>query len=378
MISVRAQLAMSCLLASSVVIAEGSLPSKGYLLAEGSLPAEGSLLASGSDKTVSIDDYQDFKKTLQRGQREIEKNERLLHHHDIHTLIPEVFQEDVNRVFDGKRETNETRATKETKALSEERLLIDSVSYSNEIKSNSKVESEKTKQDQTSVVSAVEGQKITNAHPVQPLDAVRHHSAKKESTNSNLLRGKDRIELKPRVSYPKANTVKYGIKMGTQIQVKLVGGATSVQLGLVRFELLEAVTGEEDVLPVGTLIFGKPFANNGSDRIQVRITKGITPDGDEFSLRGWIRGSDGMDGLLGKVVSDGQLIARSLNETVNAAGRAALASVADDSIALTSMKSGLSNAQSEQSEESDRVFGRPEFIVQASEQFALLEIERTF
>ena len=85
-----------------------------------------------------------------------------------------------------------------------------------------------------------------------------------------------------------------------------------------------------------------------------------------------------MDGLLGKVVSDGQLVARSLNETVNAAGRAALASVADDSIALTSMKSGLSNAQSEQAEESDRVFGRPEFIVQASEQLAMLEIERTF
>lgn len=372
----RAQLAMSCLLVSSMVIAEGPL------LAEGSLPAKGYLLAEGSDKTVSIDDYQDFKKTLQRGQREIEQNERLLHHHDIHTLIPEVFQEGANRVADGKGETEKTRATKETKESSEGRPLKEAVSQSAEIKSNSEVESEKAKQDQISAAPGTREQKITSLHPAQPRDAVRYHSAneaaKKESSNSNLLRGKDRIELKPRVSYPKANTVKYGIKMGTQIRVKLVGGATSVQLGLVRFELLEAVTGEEDVLPVGTLIFGKPFANNGSDRIQVRITKGITPDGDEFSLRGWIRGSDGMDGLLGKVVSDGQLVARSLNETVNAAGRAALASVADDSIALTSMKSGLSNAQSEQSEESDRVFGRPEFIVQASEQLAMLEIERTF
>lgn len=370
MISVRAQLAMSCLLVSSMVIAEGPL------LAEGSLPAK------GSDKTVSIDDYQDFKKTLQRGQREIEQSEKLLHHHDIHTLIPEVFQEGANRVADGKGETEKTRIIKETKGSSEGRSLKEAVSQSAEIKSNSEVESEKAKQDQISDAPGTREQKIANTHPVQPRDADRQHSAKgaakKESSNSNLLRGKDRIELKPRVSYPKANTVKYGIKMGTQIQVKLVGGATSVQLGLVRFELLEAVTGEEDVLPVGTLIFGKPFANNGSDRIQVRITKGITPDGDEFSLRGWIRGSDGMDGLLGKVVSDGQLVARSLNETVNAAGRAALASVADDSIALTSMKSGLSNAQSEQSEESDRVFGRPEFIVQASEQLAMLEIERTF
>lgn len=372
----RAQLAMSCLLVSSMVIAEGPL------LADGSLPAKGYLLAEGSDKTVSIDDYQDFKKTLQRGQREIEQSERLLHHHDIHTLIPEVFQEGANRVPDGKGETEKTRATKGSKESSEGRPLKEAVSQSAEIKSNSEVESEKAKQDQISTAPRTREQKIANTYPVQPRDAARYHSAngaaKKESTNSNLLRGKDRIELKPRVSYPKANTVKYGIKMGTQIQVKLVGGATSVQLGLVRFELLEAVTGEEDVLPVGTLIFGKPFANNGSDRIQVRITKGITPDGDEFSLRGWIRGSDGMDGLLGKVVSDGQLVARSLNETVNAAGRAALASVADDSIALTSMKSGLSNAQSEQSEESDRVFGRPEFIVQASEQLAMLEIERTF
>jgi hypothetical protein len=359
-----------------MVIAEGPL------LAEGSLPAKGYLLAEGSDKTVSIDDYQDFKKTLQRGQREIEQNERLLHHHDIHTLIPEVFQEGANRVADGKGETEKTRATKGAKESSEGRPLKEAVSQSADIYSNGEVESEKAKQDQISAAPGTREQKIANTHPVQPRDADRQHSAKgaakKESSNSNLLRGKDRIELKPRVSYPKANTVKYGIKMGTQIQVKLVGGATSVQLGLVRFELLEAVTGEEDVLPVGTLIFGKPFANNGSDRIQVRITKGITPDGDEFSLRGWIRGSDGMDGLLGKVVSDGQLVARSLNETVNAAGRAALASVADDSIALTSMKSGLSNAQSEQSEESDRVFGRPEFIVQASEQLAMLEIERTF
>ncbi len=346
----RVLLAVSCLLVSSMVLAEGIL------------------LAEGSEKTVSIDDYQDFKKRLQRGQREIEQSERLLHHHDIHTLIPEVFEAESNQASDGKRK----------KSAVDEQVLEEAVIQVPEPDLTGIDEGNKPVQQQGSTTSKKNAQKIANTYSSQPKEAVRRHSVRNASTSSSLLRGKDRIELKPRVSYPQVNRVKYGIKMGTQIRVKLVGGATSVQLGLVRFELLEAVTGEEDVLPVGTLIFGKPFANNGSDRIQVRVTKGITPDGDEFSLRGWIRGSDGMDGLVGNVVSDGQLVVRSLNETVHVAGRAALASVADGSIALNAMKSGLSHAQSEQSEESDRVFGRPEFIVQASEQFAMLEIEQTF
>lgn len=342
--------------------------------------AQNIVLAEGSKRPVSIDDYYEFKKTLQRGQREIEKSEKLLHHHDIHTLIPEVFQAGAERISNGQKEVGETEESKDPAAGQE------AVQQSVETLSKSDNESEKPIRERRKPASKRdirEGDARTfQQHAVQDKNAIKRHSAshssERELTHSNVLGGKERIELKPRVSYPQPDTVKYGIKMGAQIQVKLVGGATSVQLGLVRFEILEAVVGVEGVLPVGTLLFGKPFANKGSERLQVRIIKGITPDGVEFSLRGWIRGSDGMDGLVGKVVSDGQLVARSMNEAVKVAGRAALASMADDSTPVISMKSGLSNAQSEQSAESDLVVGRPEFIVQAREQQAMLEIEQTF
>ncbi|MEJ2754471.1 MAG: TrbI/VirB10 family protein, partial [Gammaproteobacteria bacterium] len=188
----------------------------------------------------------------------------------------------------------------------------------------------------------------------------------------------DTLSVAPRLTPPQVDTVRWGITLGSSIPVKLIGGASSVQQGWVRFEVLKTISGQLDALPAGTLLFGAPSAHQGSDRLHIHVIKGITPEGEEFELNGWIRAQDGLDGLLGQVVSDGQVLNRSLSAVAQAAGQAALENISPPGVTISALKSGARTAQDEQSQASEATYGRPEYIVQAQAQAATLDIYETF
>ncbi len=300
-------------------------------------------------ESLSVQDYQKYKTLLKDGQREIDRNKTLLHPRQIHTLIPELVSS--AHVKEDQPSTNEKNKGAVT------------------VNPNNKTSG-------TSLSVSKPDSPITNNTSKQTKPKT-NNAQKSVKTAQSWGFSRD-IEVTPSVSHPMLDQDLFGIRIGTQIKVRLIGGATNVQRNMIRFELLEPIMGDHETLPTGTLIFGHPFANKGYDRLQVSVHKGVTPDGVEFSTSGWVRGYDGLDGLIANIVSDGYLLDRSLGAAVRTAGDVALSNVADQNIALASVKSGVSNLQDEKTEETEKTYGRPEFIVQAQTQEATLEINETF
>jgi hypothetical protein len=180
------------------------------------------------------------------------------------------------------------------------------------------------------------------------------------------------------VDQPEIRSILFGIRIGTEIDVELVGGASNVQNGLMKFRVNQTVTGDKRSLPVNTLLFARPTAVLGSPRLFTSQTmKGITPDGKEFLLKASIRAEDRQPGLVAYVVNDGKTLYRAASE-----GKTALAdnllSLAPDGVIVDAGKAAAGQVLQENQSESRAKYGSGVYVVQANPQPAVIEIEETF
>lgn len=94
---------------------------------------------------------------------------------------------------------------------------------------------------------------------------------------------------------------RFGIRLGTWMPARLDRTTTSADPGLVELVLANHVQGDHRTLPKGTLLFARKAYNRGTQRLDLRITKMITPDGHELEINALVYDNARIAGLAGTI-----------------------------------------------------------------------------
>jgi len=174
-------------------------------------------------------------------------------------------------------------------------------------------------------------------------------------------------------------TIHFGITIGTRIPVRLNTSATNVQPGYIQFLVEEDIVGDKKILAKGSTIFCQADAVLGSPRLFTSAVKGITKDKHtEFSLRGNIFAEDGKAGLLATVINDGRGLARAKDAGMKVLGTGLIDLVPGADITTQAGKAAAERVIDENSKENSAKHGRPNYVLDAEPQLAILQIEETF
>lgn len=103
----------------------------------------------------------------------------------------------------------------------------------------------------------------------------------------------------------------FGIRLGTWLSGSLQRNTTSAETGSVELVLTSSVVGSRRTLPAGTLVFADKVLNTATKRMELMVTRGITPTGQEFEMRGLVFDPRKTPGLAGIFVLDKKQVATS-------------------------------------------------------------------
>ena len=129
--------------------------------------------------------------------------------------------------------------------------------------------------------------------------------------------------------------------------------------------------------PAGTTLFGDKRFNSSSERLGVVFTRGITPDGQEFSLIASLYDSRKLFGLSGVVV-------RRREEEVAVAAQKGALTAAGGIIGSTvdptgcAIAQGVADAGSELLETERYYIRQPQAFIQVSSQDVLVRVDQSF
>jgi len=117
----------------------------------------------------------------------------------------------------------------------------------------------------------------------------------------------------------------FGIRLGTWMRARLAKHTSSAEPGLAELVLTHEVAGDHRTLPAGTLLFARTQINGATQRMEMLVEKGITPDGREFRLKGLVFDPQKTSGLDGIVTADhARMVRRGTGKGMLAAGGAAV------------------------------------------------------
>ncbi|NRB41034.1 MAG: hypothetical protein HRU20_21610 [Pseudomonadales bacterium] len=318
-----------------------------------------------------------FKKKIRNGEESIDHSGRLLKASELHTLLGAevpVKNDAVNPkgggVEVGDPSSNEGKMDRGEDAEAASQKLASDKADATKKKIKKKIAKTKKKTvyepvKQVKVSSVVTDSKALRSDKTYYLDP--------------SLSGGEVIKNKSKTVNPgKGKRIIFGVTIGSEIKVRLNKGASNAQLGLVAFEVLEDVYGYKVSLPSKTLLFGSTSAVIGTPRLYVSIRKGITPDHLEFTIDGFALASDGLSGLSGIVTSDGRTLVRASDAGKNALASSVVDSVSSSNMLVGAAQDAAGEMLSEEKSDDRAENGRPAYVVEASPQEAIIQVERTF
>ena len=97
---------------------------------------------------------------------------------------------------------------------------------------------------------------------------------------------------------------RFGIRIGAWFSARMNRETTNFDPGLIEIRVLEDVVGDNRTLPSGSLLFANKIFNKGTKRLDLKIIKGLLPDGEEIVLDGLVYDSSRVAGLHGIVVEN--------------------------------------------------------------------------
>lgn len=120
-------------------------------------------------------------------------------------------------------------------------------------------------------------------------------------------------------------TVSFGIRLGSWLNASLDRNTTSADQGSVELTLASDAIGDRRTLPAGSTLFADKTVNNATRRMELVVTHGITPAGQEFQMRGIVFDPLKTPGLAGVYVIDKKAVASNglMNGAIAAVGAAA-------------------------------------------------------
>ena len=128
----------------------------------------------------------------------------------------------------------------------------------------------------------------------------------------------------------KVDGKKYGIRIGTRVDVEMLRDVSSGEPGVVVFRVARSVSGRYQALAAGTEIFADKSYNSATQRLELMAVRGVTLDGEEFEITGQIYDAQKVSGLNG-IVKKKELVQGSIQSGFLAASRSALGAVSDAS-----------------------------------------------
>ena len=173
--------------------------------------------------------------------------------------------------------------------------------------------------------------------------------------------------------------ITFGITIGTRIPVRLKTSASNVEPGYIQFQVEQDIVGDKKSLPKGSTLFCRASAVLGSPRLFVSAVKGITQgDHMEFNLRGNVFAEDGKAGLIATLINDGRGLARAKDAGVTVLGAGLIDMIPGSTITTEAGKAAAELVINENRSENNQKHGRPNYVLDAEPQLAVLQIEETF
>ncbi len=158
----------------------------------------------------------------------------------------------------------------------------------------------------------------------------------------------------------------FGIQRASWIAVNLERNINSAEPGEVTLTVAESVKGRSATLPAGSTLFGQRQYNSATDRLDVSITSGITPSGQEFEITGFLYDASKVAGLDG-VTKKTNIVEGSTRSGGVAAASALLSGIASDSPAGAGISRAGEVILDDQSNEAERKM-RPSSVIYVNQQ----------
>lgn len=319
--------------------------------------------------------YEDYQRAIGAGQERLDYSKRLIGHDKLHTLVPEASEPGSpdTRVplppgsggdAEGSGKTLAPPSEKEGEGRDEAPPKSPSDPEANP--------------EPLPKPSAPESD-VAAKPKAQPKPVKRERSTSTHYISPSLRGANGRGQRnEARVTRSNSNRVMFGISLGTKITVTLDNSASNVQPGFIALRVGETIRGRKNDLPHGSTLFARSSAVIGSERLFLNVTKGVTPDGDEFNVQGVVFDNKREPGLAARVISDGKTLARASSEGLNTLGRELLSAAPTNGATGAATEATLSQLLKEKAAGDQAAQGRPAYVVVASPQTATVQIESTF
>lgn len=172
----------------------------------------------------------------------------------------------------------------------------------------------------------------------------------------------------------------FGIRLGTEFRARLVRTTTNVDPTYAEFVVVDDVYGDYKMLHKNTQLFASKKLSTSSNRLYFNTTKGITPEGTEFTLSATVTDTttNKLAGLTGAITTDNKMMKRSLTTGAFAAGSEIIKSTPGVSVLGQAATTAASTALSETESETDAKLGDAKFVIFVNPQDVLIRVDRTF
>jgi len=169
----------------------------------------------------------------------------------------------------------------------------------------------------------------------------------------------------------------FGITLGTWFQASIQRRITNADNGQVEVTLDEDVPGRTQTLPAGTVLFGQKSFNPVSQRLDISLANGITPEGHEFALVATVYDRTKVSGLAGSVQRqrDAEMTSAAAKGALTAAQ--ALLSTTLDTAAAGAIADGVGQVGDELLDNERRYIREPAVLIQVSPQPVLVRVNQT-
>lgn len=175
------------------------------------------------------------------------------------------------------------------------------------------------------------------------------------------------------------NQRRFGIRMGSWAKARLRRDTTSADPGLVEMELAVTLDGDVRTLAAGTLLFAEKAYNHGTKRLDLRVVKAITPDGEELTVSGLVYDQREHAGLLGIVTENttAQTVGTGVKQGLLNAGRVAARQMTGSDVVGTMAGTTAETVIEEKQTVFDHAQAQP-FTIHVNAQDVLVRVEATF
>jgi len=172
----------------------------------------------------------------------------------------------------------------------------------------------------------------------------------------------------------------FGIRLGTEFRARLVRTTTNVDPTFAEFVVVDDVYGDYKMLHKNTQLFASKKLSTSSNRLYFNTTKGITPEGKEFTLSATVTDitTNKLAGLTGAITTDNKMMKRSLATGAFAAGGEVIKSAPGVSILGQAATTAASTALTEKQSETEADLGDPKFVIFVNPQDVFIRVDKTF